>query len=151
MTSLVAQLVKNRPAMRETWAASLGWEDPLEKGMATHSSILAWKIPWTEEPFGIQSMESQRVRHDWEFKPSTSLWGKGKSELKVCLRPSQHLWAGQRRQILASETCQGRCSVGGSRREWRTWIENLCDSMEKTSDNRGVQAGWEGVRPVSWQ
>ena len=51
-TALVAQLVKNPPAMRETWVRSLGWEDPLEKGMATHSSILAWKIPWIEEPGG---------------------------------------------------------------------------------------------------
>ena len=48
--SLVAQLLKNPPAMWETWVRSLGWEDPLEKGMATHSSILAWRIPWTEEP-----------------------------------------------------------------------------------------------------
>ena len=59
--SLVAQLVKNLPAMQETWVQSLGWEDPLEEGMAAHSSILAWKIPWTEEPGGLQSMESQRV------------------------------------------------------------------------------------------
>ena len=50
MTSLVAQMVKRLPTMRETWAQSLGWEDLLEKEMATHSSILAWKIPWTEEP-----------------------------------------------------------------------------------------------------
>ena len=57
-------MVKNPPAMQETWDRSLGWEDPLEKGMATHSSILAWKIPWTEEPGGLQSMGSQRVGHD---------------------------------------------------------------------------------------
>ena len=50
--------------MRETWFQSLGWEDPLEKEMAAHSSILAWEIPWTEEPGGLQSMESQRVGHD---------------------------------------------------------------------------------------
>ena len=62
--SLVAQLVKNLPAMWETWVQSLGWEDPLEKGKVTHSSILAWEIPWTEEPGGLQSMESQRVGHD---------------------------------------------------------------------------------------
>ena len=63
--SLVAQLVKNPPAMQETWVWSLGWEDPLEKGMATHSSILAWRIPWTEEPGRLQSMGSQRVGYDW--------------------------------------------------------------------------------------
>ena len=54
--SLVAQMVKNPPAVQETWVRSLGWEDPLEKEMATHSSILAWRIPWTEEPGGLQSM-----------------------------------------------------------------------------------------------
>ena len=56
--SLVAQMVKNLPAMQETWVQSLDEEDPLEKGMSTHSSILAWKIPWTEEPGGLQSMGS---------------------------------------------------------------------------------------------
>ena len=58
--SLVAQLVKNPPAMRETLVQSLGWEDPLEEGMATHSSILAWRIPWMEKP----GIGSQRVGHD---------------------------------------------------------------------------------------
>ena len=57
--SLIAQTVKNVPEMTETRPQSLGWEDPLEKGMATHSSILAWRIPWTEESGGIQSMGSQ--------------------------------------------------------------------------------------------
>ena len=60
----MAQLVKNPPAMRETWVRSVDWEDPLEKEMATHSSILAWRIPWTEEPGGLQSMGSQTVGHD---------------------------------------------------------------------------------------
>ena len=63
--SLVAQPVKNLPAMKETRVWSLGWEDPLEEGMATHSSILAWEIPWTEEPGALQPMESRRVGHDW--------------------------------------------------------------------------------------
>ena len=62
--SLVAPMVKNLPAVRETWVQSLGWEDPLEKGMATHSSILACRIPQTEEPGRLQSMGLQRVRHD---------------------------------------------------------------------------------------
>ena len=62
--SLVAQMVKNLPAMWETWVQSLDWEDALEKVMVTHSSILAWKIPWTEEPGGVQSIRSQRIRHD---------------------------------------------------------------------------------------
>ena len=63
-TSLVAQSVKNLPAVQETRVRSLGWEDPLEKKMATHSSILVWKISFTEEPGGLQSMGSQRVGHD---------------------------------------------------------------------------------------
>ena len=62
--SLVAQTVKNPPAMKETRVRSLGQEDPLVKEMATHSSILAWRIPWIEEPGGLQSMGSQRVGHD---------------------------------------------------------------------------------------
>ena len=62
--SLVAQLIKNPPAMQETQVQSLGGEDPLEKEMATHSSTLAWKIPWMEEPCRLLSMGSQRVGHD---------------------------------------------------------------------------------------
>ena len=64
MTSLVAQTVKRLPPMQETQVQSLGREDPLEKEMATHSSILAWRTPWIEEPGGLQSMGSQRVGHD---------------------------------------------------------------------------------------
>ena len=60
----MAQTVKSLPAVWETRVRSLGWEDPLEKEMATHSSILAWKTPWTEKPGGLQSMGSPRVRHD---------------------------------------------------------------------------------------
>ena len=69
--SLVAQTVKNLPAMQETWVQSLGWEDPWEKEMATYFSILARRIPWTEEPGGLQSTETvhrQRVGHDWATK-----------------------------------------------------------------------------------
>ena len=62
--SLVAQKVKNLPAMQETQIRSLGWEKPLEKGMATHSSFLAWRIPWTEGPDRLLSMGLQRVEHD---------------------------------------------------------------------------------------
>ena len=60
----MAQKVRRLSAMQEAWVRSLGQEDPLEKAMATHSSILAWKIPWTEEPSGLQSMRSQRVGRD---------------------------------------------------------------------------------------
>ena len=71
--SLVAQRLKCLPAMRETWVRFLGQEDPLEKEMATHSSTLAWRIPWTEELGGLQSMGSQRVGHDWATSLTHSL------------------------------------------------------------------------------
>ena len=71
MYGLVAQMVKNLPAVQETWVWSLGWEDALEKGTATHSSFLAWKTPRTEEPGGLQSVGSQRVRHDRSTNIST--------------------------------------------------------------------------------
>ena len=71
--SPVAQTVKNLPALWEKWVQPLGWEDPLQKGMATHFSILAWRIPRTEEPGNLQSMGSQRVRHDWVANPFISL------------------------------------------------------------------------------
>ena len=68
---LVAQTVKNQPAMQEIWVRSLGFEDPLEKGMAAHFAILAWRISWTEEPGGLQSMGSQKVGHDWAINTFT--------------------------------------------------------------------------------
>ena len=71
--SLVAQMVKNLPVIQETQVQSLGWEDPLEKEMATHSSTLAWKIPWMEEPGRLQSMGLQRVGHDRVTSLSLSL------------------------------------------------------------------------------
>ena len=68
--SPVTQMIKNLPAV-QTWVQSLGWEDPLEKRMATHFSILAWRISWTENPGGLQSMELQRVQHDRETNTFT--------------------------------------------------------------------------------
>ena len=70
--SLAAQTVKHLPAMQETQVRSLGWEDPMEKEMATHSSIPAWRIPWIEEPGRLQAMGSQRVGHNWETSLSLS-------------------------------------------------------------------------------
>ena len=69
----VAQRLKPLPAMRKTWVRSLGWEDRLEKEMVTHSSILAWRIPWMEKPGRLQSMGSQRVGHDWATSLSLSI------------------------------------------------------------------------------
>ena len=72
--SPVAQMVKSLPVMRETWIWSLGWEDPLEEGMATYSSILPGESPWTGEPGRLQSMGLHRVRHNWHDLACTSLW-----------------------------------------------------------------------------
>ena len=102
--SLVAQTVKNLPTMWETWVQSLGWEDSLEEGMATHSSILAWRIPHTEEkPHGrLQSMGSQRVGHDWTTKLN---W-----RTSLVARTVKHLFT-----------------------MWETWVQSLVweDSLEK--------------------
>ena len=68
LNAQLPQIVKNLPAMQETWVQSLGQEDLLGKGMATHTSILTWEIPWMEEPGRLQSMGLQRVRYDWETK-----------------------------------------------------------------------------------
>ena len=73
VASLVAQMEKHLPVMQETQVQSLGWDNPLEKEMATHSSTLAWKISWTEESGRLQSMGSQRVRHDWATSLSLSV------------------------------------------------------------------------------
>ena len=86
--SLVAQRLKRLPAMWETWVRSLGREDPLEKEMATHSSILAWRIPWVEEPGGLQSTGSKRIGHDWVTSPSLSIY----SELEITGHNQHHFW-----------------------------------------------------------
>ena len=72
----MVQTVKNLAAMQDTQVRSLGWEDPLEEEMATHSSIFAWRIPWTEEPGGLQSIGSQRVGYDWATEHTHRLFKK---------------------------------------------------------------------------
>ena len=97
LTSLGAQLVKNLPAIQETQVQSVGQKDPLEKGMATHSSILTWKIPWTEEPGGLLSIGSHRVRQDWATNTltfssavvTTDMW---LTELLICGSYSLRNW-----------------------------------------------------------
>ena len=90
-------MVKNMPIMQETYAGSLGWKDSLEKKMATHSSIFAWRIPWTEESGGLQSMGSQRIRHVWEtftlpleLSGECMLLGYNKDLEWQTLKPSAH-------------------------------------------------------------
>ena len=111
-TSLVAQTVKNPPPMQETWAWSLGWEDPLVEGMATHSSILAWRIPWTEEPRGLQSMGLQGVGNNWvteqqQYKMDLTFSGPWAFQWHPC-------WTNDKRPFSCREV---ECEVGG-RRKW---------------------------------
>ena len=95
----VAQMIKNLPAMQETQVRSLGLEDPLEKGMAVHSSILAWRIPWTEEPGGLQSVGLQRIRHNWVTNTITTIpitfsspcWARAKSLWQVVFASNETL------------------------------------------------------------
>ena len=89
--SLVAQRLKRLPAMQETWVQSLGQEDPLEKEMATHSSILAWRIPWMEEPGGLQSTGSQRVGHDWATSLSFCIISCCSFSCEICVIEEFHV------------------------------------------------------------
>ena len=109
---LEAQMVKNPPATRETWVRSLGQEDPLEKGMATHSSILAWRIPWTEKRDGLQSMGSPRVRYNWAEIITEAQRGKDRLHfLSAALLSASHCSPGEwlvRGLLVAVEGC--RCT-----------------------------------------
>ena len=89
---LMAQMVKNLPVTQELWVWSLGREDPLEDDMATHSSILAWRTPWTEEADGLQSMGSQRVRRDWATKQMCSKRFSTFTHLILVLTMRRSLW-----------------------------------------------------------
>ena len=109
VTSLVAQTVKRPSMMRETWVRSLGWEDPLEKEMAIHSSTIAWKIPWTEAPGRLQSMGSQRVGHDWVTSRSRS--AKAQQQQKESFSQEREVWKLQANSILVLKTSSRMCQI----------------------------------------
>ena len=88
VASLVTQTGKNLLAMWEVWVRFLGWDDPLEKGKATHSSILAWRVPWTEEPGGLQSMEFHRAGHNWATNTFTLCKCEDKRYIVMSIFPS---------------------------------------------------------------
>ena len=138
----VAQRLKCLPPMRETWVRSLGREDPLEKEMAIHSSILAWRIPWTEKPSRLQSTGSQRVRHDWATSPhykKVSVW----YWLTWCSR--MILFLG----VIRNEIQAGNLWVGVGVRVrvvWGSWqdLERRCLIGSRGSGDR-VQMGRLGL------
>ena len=110
--TLVAQWLKNLPTVQETWVWSMGWEDPLEAGMATHSSILAWEVPWTEEPGKLQSMELQRVRLDWVTKHTLQV---------TCI----HITL---REAIATVFCWTESEMKARRPWWLSGKESACQS-----------------------
>ena len=118
VTSLVAQTVKRLPTVKQTWVRSRGQEDPMEKEMATHSSTLAWKIPWTEERSRLQSMGSQRVGHDWVTSLHLTIPSGSNSKESAC-------YAGDLVQSLAwEELLEKVMATHSSILAWRTpWTE----------------------------
>ena len=128
----MAQTVKRLPTVRETWVQSLGWEDPLEKEMATYSSTLAWRIPWVEEPGRLQSMGSQRVRHDWV----TSLYftlEKNEIRIKHTQKLTQSRVKLRRRQwhptpVLLLEKSYGLRSLVGCN-PWGRWESDTAEQL----------------------
>ena len=108
----VTQTVKNLPMIQENWVWSLGWEDPLEKGMATYSNILSWRILWTEEPDGLQSMELQRVRHNWATNTFTYIKDDAVKVLNSACQQiwnTQHLATGLEKVSFHSSSKEGQC------------------------------------------
>ena len=119
-TSLVAHLVKNPPAVHETWVWSLGWEDPLEKGKATHSSILAWRIPWI-----VWSLGSQRIGHDWVTFTFTFIFKGTISKQVISNHPCGlpwKLWASLVAQLVKNQPAM---------QETLVWFLSLEDLLEK--------------------
>ena len=130
---LVAQMVKNPPAMWDTSVRSLGWEDALQKGMATHSNISAWRIPRTEEPGRLQSMGSQRVRNDWATFTLVSLEAEGNQE-----RPTENQRLNERLSCLWFTSLLPVLGVMGSR---DCWIISRAWCTEKSGFHQPCQ--WE--------
>ena len=129
--SLVAQRLKRLPPMWETWVRSLGREDPLEKEMAIHSSILAWRIPWTEKPSSLQSTGWQRVGHDWVTSPHLYKWTRRKYILSLLL--DNETYTISKTVLMATTYCLAIIflfAARGKSIQWkmRVWFEETCHS-----------------------
>ena len=157
--SVVAQMVRNLPAMQETWVWFLGWKNHLEKRTATHSSILAWRMPWKEEPGGLQFMVSQRVRHNWMTKNKSKWWQecRGKGMFVQCswiYKMVGPLWKTvwralkkeeNRTTIWANNFTSGNISKGNE----NTTPKEICSSMFITSLSITVKV-WNNLSVHRW-
>ena len=135
---MVAQMVKRLPTMQETRVQSLGWEDPLEKGMATHSSILAWRIPWTEDPSRLQSMGSQRVRHHWATSLSLSMGDRGGYSTDTQDKAMIHALGGMRLLRMAPNENLVNClflKISISSHGW----PRVTETVESKTEDKGGQ------------
>ena len=137
--SLVAQTVKDLPAMWETWVQSLGWEDPLEEGMATHSSVFAWRIPWTEEPWGLQSCGHKES--DTIERPSTA-WH---SINRIPLEPGHYADQSKECLYLLISASLGSVHWSGRPPWWREGFPLQYSCLEKSMDGGAWQATARGV------
>ena len=142
--SMMAQMVKNFPAVHETWVQSQGQEEPLEKGMATDSSVLAWRIPWTEEPNRLQSMGLQSVRHYWETNTFTSLsWWITLTEFQMLSKFYLSVRVLQRNRSNRECVCVCVCVCGCV---WMTYFMNLAHVIVGT----GKSKIWRGDSARIW-
>ena len=151
-TSLVVQMVKHLPTMWETWVQSLGQEDLLEKEMATHSSILAWEIPWTEEPGRLQSMELQRVGHDWATSPSPSpscdRWiNQGPVKVNCLTQGSQGDWSEERECL---EVVWQVLWWSGAQAMENVLETGLYGQSSKGIRGKGIESLWKWIEFQHW-
>ena len=126
----VVHVVKNLPAMPETWVQSLGQEDPPEKGMVTHSSILPWGIPWTEEPGGLQSVGSQRVGHNWATNAHTYTKFKNRQSLSIMIEIRIEVTSGK---VFGWEENKG--TFLGTGNVLSLYLGNSCKSLYKCKNS----------------
>ena len=133
--------------MQGVWVWSLGQEDPLEKGMTTHSSILAWRIPWTEEPGGLQSLGSKRIRHDWP--PQAKNWLIGKDS------DARRDWGREEKGTTEDEMAGWHHWLNGCESEWTPGVGDgqgglaCCDSWGRKESDTTEWLNWTGLKATN--